>query len=88
MGLSRDSAESHRKFIAKHSLNKMTLLVDEKGKVAKMYDADHWLLPLSKRVYVIIDPQMNIIYKKDVGLTTLPPDQTKMLITEIDRQLK
>ena len=87
MGLSRDSAESHRKFIAKHSLNKMTLLVDEKGKVAKMYDADHWILPLSKRVYVIIDPQMNIIYKKDTGFG-LPPDQTKTLINEIDRQIK
>lgn len=65
----------------------MTLLVDEKGKVAKMYDADHWILPLSKRVYVIIDPQMNIIYKKDAGFG-LPPDQTKMLMNEIDRQLK
>ena len=65
----------------------MTLLVDEKGKVAKMYDADHWILPLSKRVYVIIDPQRNIIYKKDAGFG-LPPDQTKMLMNEIDRQIR
>ncbi|KQC09799.1 MAG: hypothetical protein APR62_13355 [Smithella sp. SDB] len=65
----------------------MTLLVDEKGKIAKLYDADHWLLPLSKRVYVIIDQQMNIIYKKDMGFALLP-DQTQTLIEEIDRQIK
>jgi len=87
LGLSRDSAESHRKFIAKHGLKDMTLLVDEKGKIAKLYDADHWLLPLSKRVYAIIDQQMNIIYKKDMGFALLP-DQTQTLIEEIDRQIK
>jgi len=65
----------------------MTLLVDEKGKIAKLYDADHWLLPLSKRVYAIIDQQMNIIYKKDMGFALLP-DQTQTLIEEIDRQIK
>ena len=65
----------------------MMLLVDEKGKIAKLYGADHWLLPLSKRVYLIIDQKMNIIYKKDAGFG-LPPDQTKMLMNEIDRQIK
>jgi peroxiredoxin len=47
LGLSRDSAKSDRNFIAKHKLNDLTLLVDEKGKIAKLYDADHWILPLS-----------------------------------------
>ncbi len=65
----------------------MTLLVDEKGTVAKMYDADHWLLPLSKRVYVIIDKKMNIIYRNDMGFALLP-DQTKTLLDEIDRNTK
>jgi len=65
----------------------MTLLVDEKGRVAKMYDADHWLLPLSKRVYVIIDQHMNIIYKKDMGFALLP-DQTQTLTEEIYRNIK
>ncbi len=65
----------------------MTLLVDEKGRIAKTYDADHWLLPISKRVYVIIDQQMNIIFKKDMGFALLP-DQTQTLINEIDRQIK
>jgi peroxiredoxin len=66
----------------------MTLLVDEKGKIAKLYDADHWLLPLSKRVYLIIDQNMNVIYRKDTGLMSLLPDQTQTLISEIDRTTK
>lgn len=65
----------------------MTLLVDEKGTIAKLYDADHWLLPLSKRVYVIIDKKMNIIYRNDMGFALLP-DQTKTLIGEIERNIK
>ncbi len=87
MGLSRDSAESHRNFIAKHKLNDLTLLVDEKGKIAKLYDADHWILPLSKRVYLIIDKKMNIIYRKDMGFGLLP-NQTDTLLEEIDRHIK
>jgi peroxiredoxin len=81
------SAESHRKFIAKHGLGNMTLLVDEKGKIAKMYDADHWILPLSKRVYLIIDQKMNIIYRKDMGFALLP-DQTQTLLGEIDGKIR
>ena len=61
----------------------MTLLVDDGGKIAKLYDADHWLLPLSKRVYLIIDQKMNVIYRKDMGFALLP-DQTETLIGEID----
>lgn len=87
LGLSRDSAESHRKFIAKHGLHNMTLLVDAKGKIAKLYDADHWILPLSKRVYLIIDSKMNVIYRQDMSFALLP-DQTQTLIGEIERNSK
>ncbi len=66
----------------------MTLLVDERGKIAKLYGADHWLLPLSKRVYLIIDQKMKVIYSKDTGLTSLLPDQSQALIGEIDRTTK
>jgi peroxiredoxin len=87
LGLSRDSAESHRNFIAKHKLNDLTLLVDEKAKIAKLYDSDHWILPLSKRVYLIIDKKMNIVYRKDMGFGLLP-NQTDTLLEEIDRHIK
>ncbi len=49
-----------------------------------MYDADHWLLPLSKRVYIIVNQKMNVIYGKDMGFNLLP-DRTKTLLGEIDR---
>ncbi|MBN2160182.1 MAG: redoxin domain-containing protein [Spirochaetes bacterium] len=87
LGLSRDSAKSHRKFIAKHGLVDMTLLVDEKGKIAKMYSADHRILPLSKRVYVIIDSTMSIRYWKDMGFALLE-NQTETLIREIDGAIR
>jgi len=61
--------------------------VDEKGKIAKLYDADHWLLPLSKRVYLIVDKKMNVIYRKDMGFGLLP-NQTETLLEEIDRHIK
>jgi len=87
LGLSLDSAESFRKFIAKHGLHNMTLLVDEKGKIAKRYDADHWILPLSKRVYLIVDQNLNVLYRKDMGFGLLP-EQTQTLMMEIDRLIK
>lgn len=62
----------------------MTLLVDEKGKIAKFYDADHWILPLSKRVYLIIDQKMNILYRKDMGFALLT-EQTETLIGCFDK---
>jgi hypothetical protein len=43
-------------------------------------------LPLSRRVYLIIDQKMNIIYRKDMGFALLP-EQTKTLIGEIDPQV-
>jgi hypothetical protein len=65
----------------------MTLLVDHKGKTAKIYDADHWLLPLSKRVYLIVDNKMKIIYRKDMGFALLE-NQTETLIREIDQNIR
>jgi hypothetical protein len=52
-----------------------------------MYDADHWILPLSKRVYLIIDQKMNITYRKDMGFALLP-DQTQTLLGEIDGKIR
>lgn len=65
----------------------MTLLVDKKGRVAKMYGADHPVLPLSKRVYLIIDRNMKLIYRKDMGFALLE-NQTETLIREIDEKIR
>lgn len=87
LGISRDSAESHRGFIAKHDLSGITLLTDEKGVVANFYKANHPVLPVFKRVYIIVDKQGNIVYRKDTGLALLE-NQTQTLTGEIDRQIK
>lgn len=86
LGISKDSAQSHRDFIAKHELVNITLLTDEKREVTNIYGADHWLLPVSKRVYIIVDKQGNIVYRKDTGLGLLD-NQTQTLIGEIDRKI-
>jgi len=69
-------------------MNNITLLVDEGGKIAKMYDADHWLLPMPRRVCLIINKKMNIIFRKDMGLFPLLPNQSETLTEEIDRHIK
>ncbi len=87
VGISKDSVESHRAFIAKHGLTALTLLSDEKGVVTKLYKTNHALLPVSKRVYILVDKQGNIVYRKDTGLALLE-NQTQTLTGEIDRQIK
>lgn len=85
-GISRGSAQSHREFINKHGLSNITLLTDEKGKIATLYDADHWLLPVSRRVYLLVDPALNIVFRKDTGFSLLD-DQTQTLVREIEKNL-
>ncbi len=65
----------------------MTLLVDRKGGVAKTYGADHPVLPLSKRVYLVIDRNMKVIYRKDMGFALLE-NQTDTLLREIDEKIR
>jgi hypothetical protein len=42
---------------------------------------------LTRRVYLIIDKQMNILYRKDTGFALLP-NQTETLIGKIDRKIQ
>lgn len=65
----------------------MTLLVDKKGEVAKHYDADHWLLPVARRVYIIVDKERNIIFRKDMGFALLE-NQTETLLEKIDKHIR
>lgn len=63
IGVSADSIDSHRKFIAKHHLP-YTLLSDPKKEMLKAYGADGKLF--NTRVSFLIDPTGNIakIYEK------------------------
>jgi peroxiredoxin Q/BCP len=72
LGVSVDSAESHKDFAKKHDLP-FSLLADENADVAKLYDSvlDLIITKFAKRHSFIIDPQGKIakIYR-DVDPTT------------------
>ena len=78
--------ESHRKFIKKHGLADITLLSDEKGEISKIYNADHWLLPVASRVYIIVNKDREIVYRKNKGIFLLK-NQTETLLKVIDERV-
>ena len=87
LGISKDTVESHQAFIKKHNLKDLTLLSDTERRVIRAYDADHWLLPVASRVYLVVDKHRNIIFRENTGLFLLE-DQTRTLILAIDQFIK
>ena len=87
IGISKDSTESHRKFIAKHKLNDLTLLSDQEMQVIRAYDAKHLLLPVASRVYIIIDKDRRILFRENTGFSLLE-NQTETLIRNIDELIR
>ncbi len=79
-----DSIESHRRFVSRHGLHDLTLLSDTEGKIAEIYDADHWLFPVASRTYLIVDKERKILFREKTGIFPLK-DQTKTLLREIDK---
>jgi peroxiredoxin Q/BCP len=61
IGVSYDSAESHKKFIAEYNLN-FTLLADTNGVIVEAYDVKMPLMKMSKRVSFLIGPDGKIIH--------------------------
>lgn len=53
----------------------------------KKYGTKHWLLPVSKRVYIIVNSSGEIIYRKDTGFSLLE-NQTKTLIDVIESNMR
>jgi peroxiredoxin Q/BCP len=64
IGVSYDSAESHKKFITEYNLN-FTLLADTNGIITKAYDVKMPILSMSKRVSFLIGLDGNIIHVTD-----------------------
>ena len=64
LGVSRDDAESHKKFIAKESLN-FPLLADTDGKLTEAYGAVMAGRPMSRRVSFLIDKTGKIVHVTD-----------------------
>ena len=66
IGVSFDSADSHKKFIEKYNLN-FTLLADTDGKITEAYDAKIPLMKMSKRVSFLIGLDGKIVHVTDAG---------------------
>jgi peroxiredoxin Q/BCP len=64
VGVSYDSADSHKKFIEKYNLN-FTLLADTDGKITEAYDVKMPMMNMSKRVSFLIGPDGKIVHVTD-----------------------
>jgi len=64
LGVSRDDAASHKKFIAAHGLN-FSLLVDTDGKITEAYGAGMTGKNLSRRVSFLINKQGQVVHVTD-----------------------
>jgi peroxiredoxin Q/BCP len=64
IGVSYDSADSHKKFIAKYDLN-FTLLADTDGKITDAYGVKMPMMNMSKRVSFLISLDGKIVHVTD-----------------------
>ncbi len=78
VGVSTDSAESHGKFAAHHSLP-LRLLSDPKGEVSRLYGAKSWLPGRAARVVVVIDAQGVVRHNKAQTLSLFRPRDAEII---------
>ena len=78
VGISTDSADSHKSFADKHSLT-LNLLADEKGEVVGKYDMKSWLPGRSARGVVVIDKNGDVAYHKVQSLSLFRPKDDEVL---------
>ena len=64
IGVSFDSADSHKKFIAQYNLN-FTLLADPEGKIVDLYDVKMPMMKMAKRVSFLIGTDGKIVHVTD-----------------------
>lgn len=78
VGISMDSAESHKDFAEKKELP-LTLLSDEKGEVTKLYDVKSWLPGRAARAVIVIDKEGKIAYRKVEAVSLFRPKDDDVL---------
>lgn len=78
VGISTDSADSHKSFAGKHSLT-LNLLADEKGEVVEKYAMKSWLPGRSARGVVVVDKTGNVAYHKVQSLSVFKPSDDEVL---------
>ncbi|MCF7669256.1 MAG: peroxiredoxin [Verrucomicrobia bacterium] len=84
VGVSFDSAESHRKFIQKQNLN-FTLLTDSKGKIADLYHVRRGPeTDLARRVSFLIAKDGRISHITDTASASTHVTEMKDAISDLD----
>lgn len=78
VGVSTDSAESHRKFAANHSLP-LRLLSDPERRVAEMFGARSWLPGRAARAVVVIDAEGRVRHNRAQPLSLFRPKDDEVL---------
>lgn len=78
VGISTDSAQSHKNFADKYSLT-LRLLADEKGEVSTAYGMKSWLPGRSARGVVVIDKNGRVAYHKVQSLSLFRPKDEEIL---------
>ncbi len=78
VGISTDSADSHKSFAGKHQLT-LNLLADESGEVVEKYEMKSWLPGRSARGVVVIDKNGNVAYHKVQSLSLFKPSDDEVL---------
>lgn len=78
VGISTDSAQSHRSFADKYSLT-LKLLSDENGEVVEKYGVRSWLPGRSARAVVVIDKNGRVAYHKVQSLSLFRPKDEEIL---------
>lgn len=78
VGISMDSAKSHKSFADKYSLT-LPLLSDEAGEVVNAYDVKSWFPGRSARAVVVIDKDGIIRYHKVQALSLFRPKDDEIL---------
>ncbi|MGI8786374.1 MAG: peroxiredoxin [Pyrinomonadaceae bacterium] len=79
VGISTDSAKSHRGFSDKYNLT-LPLLSDEAGEVVKLYDVKSWLPNRSARAVVVIDKTGIIRHYQVQSLSIFRPQDDEVLV--------
>lgn len=78
VGISTDSADSHKDFAAKYNFP-FTLLADENGEVVGKYAVKSWLPGRSARAVVVIDGDGKIAYHKVQAVSLFAPSDEDVL---------
>jgi peroxiredoxin Q/BCP len=78
VGISTDSAASHRSFAGKYELT-LNLLSDEKGEVVGQYAMKSWLPGRSARGVVVVDKNGRVAYHKVQSLSLFAPSDAEVL---------